>query len=79
MLKANREFVLNKYTKPIFCSLPTAEELRQTLLASEGSDARAQINMLFDRDTFVEIGAYTQRGFSDFLATEKTNEFESVV
>ena len=79
MLKANREFVLNKYTKPIFCSLPTAEELRQTLLASEGSEARAQINMLFDRETFVEIGAYTQRGFSDFLATEKTNEFEGVI
>ena len=35
--------------------------------------------MLFDADTFVEIGAYTKRGFSDYLATEKTNEFEGVI
>lgn len=35
--------------------------------------------MLFDVDTFVEVGAYTKRGFSDFLATEKTNEFEGVI
>lgn len=76
---ANREFVLNKYTKPTFCSLPTAAELRATLVAGDGSDARSQIAMLFDPDTFVEIGAYTQRGFSDFLATEKTNEFEAVI
>ncbi len=76
---ANREFVLNKYTKPTFCSLPTAAELREALRAGEGSAARAQIAMLFDSDTFVELGAYTKRGFSEFLATEKTNEFEGVI
>ena len=76
---ANREFVLNKYTKPNFCSLPTAAQLREELRACEGSAARAQIAMLFDSDTFVEIGAYTKRAFSDFVATEKTNEFEGVI
>lgn len=35
--------------------------------------------MLFDADTFVEISAYTKRGFSDYIATEKTNEFEGVI
>ena len=76
---ANREFALNKYNKPTFCSLPTAAELRDSLHASESHEARAQISMLFDQDTFVEVGAYTKRGFSDFLATEKTNEFEGVI
>ena len=75
----NRDFVLNKYTKPNICSLPTAAELRESLHALEGSEARAQIAMLFDRDTFVEIGAYTKRGFSDFISTEKANEFEGVI
>ena len=70
---------MNKYTKPTFCSLPTAEQLRQSLINSEGSSVRTQIDLIFDKDTFVEIGAYTQRGFSDFLATEKTSEFEGVI
>ena len=78
-LNANREFALNKYTKPTFCSLPTANELRESLRLSESAEARAQISMLFDADTFVEVSAYTKRGFSDFLATEKTNEFEGVI
>ena len=76
---ANREFALNKYTKPTFCSLPTAQQLRDSLRACESHEARKQISMLFDSDTFVEIGAYTKRGFSDYLATEKTNEFEGVI
>ena len=79
MLKANRMFVLNKFTKPNFCNLPTASELREALRASEGSEARNQIAMLFDADTFVEVGAYTKRGFSDFLVTEKSSEFEGVI
>ena len=76
---ANREFILNKYTTQNPCSLPTAEALREQLRAGEGSAARAQIAMLFDSSTFVEIGAYTKRGFSDFLSTEKSNEFEGVI
>lgn len=79
MLYANRIFVLNKFTKPNFCNLPTASELREALRASEGSEARNQIAMLFDADTFVEIGAYTKRGFSDFLVTDKSSEFEGVI
>lgn len=79
MLKANQEFILNKYTKTNFCSLPTASELRDSLRALEGSDAREIIASLFDADTFIEIGAYTKRGFSDFLTTEKSNEFEGVI
>ena len=70
---------MNKYTKPTFCSLPTAAELRESLRTSESQEARTQISMLFDPDTFVEVGAYTKRGFSDFIATEKTNEFEGVI
>ncbi len=70
---------MNKYNKPNFRSLPSALELRESLRQSESNEARAQIAMLFDADTFVEIGAYTQRGFSEFLATEKTNEFEGVI
>ena len=76
---ANREFVLNKYTKPNFCSLPTAAELRDSLRAGGDSAARAQIAMLFDADTFVELGAYIKRGFSEFLNTEKADEFEGVI
>ena len=79
MPSANREFALNKYDNSKFCALPTATELRESLRASESQEARAQISALFDTDTFVEIGAYTKRGFCDFLATDKTNEFEGVI
>lgn len=77
--KTDREFTLNKYTKQNLCSLPTAAELREKLRASETSEAREQISMLFDRDTFVELSAYTKRAFSDFIATEKSSEFEGVI
>ena len=70
---------MNKYTKPTFCSLPTAAELRESLRGSEASEAREQISLIFDADTFVEVSAYTKRGFSDFISTEKTNEFEGVI
>ena len=77
--QANREFVLDKYTKPTFCGLPTAAELRASLAKSENSSARAQINAIFDENTFVETGAYTKRNFSDFINTEKSCEFEGVI
>ena len=70
---------MDKYTKPTFCSLPTAAELRETLDLGASSDARMQLAMLFDEDTFVETGAFTKRGFSEFLATEKSSELESVI
>ncbi len=70
---------MDKYTKQTICPLPTAAELRSKLAESESSEVRAQIAMLFDEGTFVETSAYTKRGFSEFLATEKSNEFESVI
>lgn len=78
MLNANREFVLDKYTKPNICGLETAAELRAAL--TEGNaEVRNQIALLFDENTFVETGAFTKRGFSDFITTDKSNEFESVI
>ena len=70
---------MDKYTKTEACGLPTVEELRASLTKGENSDARNQIAMLFDEATFVETNAYAKRAFSDFLATEKTNELESVI
>ena len=76
---ANREFGLNKYTKTTFCELPTAAELRASLREHENSAVRNQLALIFDADTFVETSAYAKRGFSDFLVTENSNEFEGVV
>ena len=76
---ANREFGLNKYTKPEICGLPTVEELRASLLAGEDSSARERLALLFDAKTFVETSAYAKRSFSDFLSTESANEFEGVI
>lgn len=78
-LLANREFGLDKYTKPEICGLPTADELRKSLMSGENSNVRSQLADLFDVASFVEVGAYVKRGFSDFLATEKSNEFEGVI
>ena len=79
MLKANREFGLNKYTKTEICGLPTVEELRASLLSSENCAARERLALIFDKNTFVETSAYAKRGFSDFLSTENANEFEGVI
>ena len=76
---ANREFGLDKHTKPTACALPTAAELRDALAAAEGSEVRAQLAMLFDEGTFVETAAFTKRGYSDFITTDKMNEFEGVI
>ena len=70
---------MNKYAKQNFSSLPTAAELRDQLLLSQGSEAREQISALFDNDTFVEIGAFTKRAFSEFIANDKSNELEGVI
>ena len=79
VLTANREFILDKYMDPIFCQLPTVAELRATLVASEGSEVKEQIASLFDKDTFIEIAAYTKRGYSEFINTERSSEFEGVI
>ncbi len=70
---------MDNYTKPKICSLPTAAELREALIKSENSDVRAQIALLFDEGTFVETSAFAKRGYSDFITTEKMNEFEGVI
>ena len=79
MLFANREFNLDKYRKPNICSLPKVSELRAALMASEGSEVKNQIALLFDRDTFIETSAYTKRGYSEFISTDRANEFEGVI
>ena len=70
---------MDKYTKPNFCGLPTAAELREALIASEGSDVRVQLGMLFDEGTFVETSAFTKRGVSEFITTERASELEGVI
>ncbi len=70
---------MNKYKNPKICPLPTAAELRASLKASEANAVRAQLKALFDKDTFVETAAFTKRAFSEFIATEKSAEFEGVI
>ena len=70
---------MNKYKKTEVCGLPNVEELRASLYENENSDARARLALLFDSNTFIETSAYAKRGFSDFLSTEKANEFEGVI
>jgi len=77
--KVNREFGLEKYKKTEICGLPTVEELRLQLDGDAASCARRTIATLFDSNTFVETAAYTKRGITDFLSTEKSNEFEGVI
>ena len=67
---------MNKYTKTEVRGLPTVDELRASLVSTEDSDARAQLAMLFDADTFVETNAYTKRALSDFITTEKAHELD---
>ncbi len=70
---------MNKYTNSKICSLPKASDLRTALIASHSSEVRDQVALLFDYNTFVETSAFTQRAFSDFISTEKSNEFEGVI
>lgn len=70
---------MNKYEQSKVCQLETAAELRARLAESESNSVREQIALLFDANTFIETAAYTKRGFSDFLSTEKSNEFEGVI
>lgn len=70
---------MEKLIKTDVCALPTAAELRAALGESENSAIRTRLGMLFDDSTFVETAAYTKRAFSEFLATDKSNEFEGVI
>lgn len=78
-ITANREFVLNKYSKNNLCAIPTAKELRDSLVNATGETVKSQLESLFDESTFVETAAFAKRGFSDLLVSEKDNQFESVI
>ncbi len=69
---------MNKYTNSTV-SVLKAEELHTQLIESQNPDVRNQIALLFDYNTFVETSAFTQRGFSDYLVSEKATEFEGVI
>lgn len=59
--------------------LPTAAELRKSLARTSKTDAMTRIRSLFDAKTFVELGAYTKRSFSEMQAGVKDGEFEGVI
>ncbi len=59
--------------------LPTADELREALVAAESSPAYAAIATLFDEGTFVETAAYTKRGTHEYVSENNDNEFEGVI
>ncbi len=75
------ESTLDKYTNVTdsLRSLPSADELREMLAALDNSDAKAQIEILFDENTFVELGAFTKRKFSEISVSDKTDELEGVI
>ena len=52
-------------TKGVLTPLPTVEELRAALSASEQSSTRRLVAALFDEGTFSELGVYTMRKFSE--------------
>ena len=70
---------LNKYSNSKICALPGAQELKSSLIAGEGAEIRKQLSLLFDENTFVETAAFTKRAFSDFVATEGSNELAGVI
>ena len=70
---------MNKYSNSKICALPTAQDLKSSLIAGEGSEIRKHLAMLFDENTFVETAAFTKRAFSDFVATESSNELAGVI
>ncbi len=79
MLFANRCLTLNKHAKAAIIPIPSADDLRAQLAAGENAEIRNQIFALLDENTFIETGAFTKVGFSEFLATDKSNALESVI
>ncbi len=59
--------------------LPTADELREALIAAESSPAYAAIATLFDEGTFVETNAFMRRSYNEFVSENNDDEFEGVV
>ena len=58
---------------------PTAAALRKALAKVSKTDAMTRIRSLFDAKTFVELGAYTKRSFSEAKSSVKDGEFEGVI
>ena len=80
MLFANHEKALKTIgKKAVVNGIPTAEELRARLTAEGNTPARSALRMLFDEDTFVEIGTYTKRSFHDCVSLDRDEEFEGVI
>ncbi len=71
--------ILDKYKnlKTAFV-LPTAEELKASLSDLSQSEARNNLGTLFDKDTFVELGAFTKRNFCEYAEAEH-DELEGVL
>lgn len=59
--------------------LPTVEEIRSAVAASENSNTRKLIASLFDDNTFSELGVYTMRQFSDYTETKHALAPEGVI
>lgn len=59
--------------------LPTVDELRASLRASEHSGTRKLIASLFDDNSFSELGVYTMRRFSEYAADDEALSPEGVI
>lgn len=68
-----------KSTEQARTGLPSAQDLRRALSAARRTDAMSRIKSLFDARTFVELGAYTKRAFSETTGNVKETEFEGVI
>lgn len=69
----------HSFQESLFRPLPSVEELRDALAASEGNEVRIVLDNLFDENTFVELGVYAKRSFCEYAQTSRTNEFEGLV
>ncbi len=77
---AKRELILNNSNNQKNpCVLPSAEDLRARLEIDSKNGARATLRTLFDKDTFVELGVFTQRKFADALGYEQDTKLEGVI
>ena len=79
MEKALKETKQNITGKDASSLLPTVEELRSALAASENSGTRRLIASLFDDGTFSELGVYTMRRFSEYTQEEQALSPEGVI
>jgi len=78
-LKALKDMKLTQRDDTLLSPLPTVEELRSLLSASDGSGTRKLIATLFDDGTFSELGVYTMRHFSEYTVSEETLSPEGVI